>query len=131
MRLIMILFLLFLSSAILAQTGKQNLLITHLTGDYYIFTSYHLYKNNLASANGMYLVTNKGVVMFDTPWDTTQFQPLLDSIKKKHGKNVILCIATHSHEDRTAGLEFLKEHGVATFTSSLTDQISKKQNQKR
>lgn len=33
--------------------------------------------------------------MFDTPWDTTQFQPLLDSIKFKHNMNVLMCIATH------------------------------------
>lgn len=54
----------------------------------------------------MYLVAKDGVVLFDTPWDTTQFQPLLDSIKLKHDKNVIICIATHAHEDRTGGLEY-------------------------
>jgi hypothetical protein len=38
----------------------------------------------------MYLVTNQGVVLFDTPWDSTQFQQLLDSIKIKHGKDVVM-----------------------------------------
>jgi metallo-beta-lactamase class B len=79
----------------------------------------------------MYLITDQGVVMIDTPWDTTQFQPLLDSIKIKHHKNVIMCIATHSHEDRTGGLEFLKQKGIKTFTTKQTDEISKRTNQRR
>ena len=79
----------------------------------------------------MYLVTNIGVVLFDTPWDTTQFQPLLDSIKFRHNKKVILCIATHFHEDRTAGLAYYKQQGIKTYTTKKTDELSKKRNKKR
>ena len=79
----------------------------------------------------MYLVTSKGVVLFDTPWDTTQFQPLLDSIKIKHNKNVVICISTHFHEDRTAGLEYYRRKGIATFTTKQTDDLSKLRNEKR
>ena len=79
----------------------------------------------------MYLVTNNGVVLFDTPWDTTQFQPLLDSIKSKHSKIVIMCIATHWHSDRTEGLEYYKKNGIKTYTTLLTDELSKKNGQKR
>ena len=43
----------------------------------------------------MNLFTNNGLVMFDTPWDTPQFQPLLDNIKFNHNMNVLMCIATH------------------------------------
>jgi metallo-beta-lactamase class B len=79
----------------------------------------------------MYLVTNDGVVMFDTPWDTTQFQPLLDAIKAKHHKNLILCIATHFHEDRTGGLEYYKQQAIKTYTTRQTDDLSKKRGMKR
>lgn len=82
-------------------------------------------------ANGMYLVTNSGVVMFDTPWDTTQFQPLLDSIKFKHNRSVTICIATHWHSDRTEGLEYYKQKGIKTYTTLLTDELSKRNNKKR
>jgi len=37
-----------------------------------------------------------------------QFQPLLDNIAIKHKMKAIFCIATHSREDRTAGLEYFK-----------------------
>jgi metallo-beta-lactamase class B len=69
--------------------------------------------------------------MFDTPWDTTQFQPLLDSIKLKHNKSVVMCIATHWHSDRTAGLEYYRQQGIKTYTTILTDVWSKKNDKKR
>lgn len=114
-----------------AQTTDSNLQITRLTGDFYIFTTYNLYKGDKIPANGMYLVTSKGVVLFDTPWDTTQFKPLLDSIKLRHNKSVVLCIATHFHDDKTAGLEYYRQQGIKTYTTVLTDELSKKNNKKR
>jgi mRNA degradation ribonuclease J1/J2 len=58
-------------------------------------------------------------------------QPLLDSIKLKHNKSVVLCIATHFHSDRTAVLEYYKQQGIKTYTTVLTDELSKKNNKKR
>ena len=121
---------LLLFAQVCAQTSNQPLTITHLTGDLYVFTTSRLYNGNLFPANGMYLVTSKGAVMIDAPWDTTQFQPLLDSIAIKHKKNVIMCIATHYHEDRTGGLAFLQQKGVKTYTTKKTDELSKKYNQR-
>lgn len=116
---------------IFGQTGNAKLKISHLTGDFYIYTTYNTYEGEQIPANGMYLITKDGVVMFDTPWDTTQFQPLLDSIKLKHSKSVSTCIATHWHSDRTAGLEYYKQHGIKTYTTLLTDELSIKNNKKR
>lgn len=113
------------------QTKEPKLKISHLTGDFFIYTTYNTYEGSQIPANGMYLITNNGAVMFDTPWDTTQFQPLLDSIKLKHNKNVIMCIATHWHSDRTEGLEYYKQQRIGTYTTVLTDELSKKNNKKR
>lgn len=118
-------------TTIYAQAVNQKLKISHLTGNFYIYTTYSMYEGSPVPANGMYLVTDKGVVLFDTPWDTTQFQPLLDSIKIKHGKNVELCIATHWHSDRTEGLEYYRQKGIKTYTTTLTDSLSKLNNKKR
>jgi metallo-beta-lactamase class B len=113
------------------QAKETKLKISHLTGDFYIYTTYNTYEGSQIPANGMYLLTNNGVVLFDTPWDTTQFQPLLDSIKLKHNKSVTLCIATHWHSDRTEGLQYYKQHGIKTYTTILTDELSKKNDKKR
>lgn len=121
----------FKLTVIFGQTDKAKLKITPLTGDFYIYTTYNVYKGNYIPAHGMYLLTDKGVVLFDTPWDTTQFQPLLDSIKLKHKKSVSICIATHWHSDRTEGLEYYKKQGIKTYTTTLTDKFSRDNNKKR
>lgn len=123
--------LIFSLTNIFGQTEEAKLKISHLTGDFYIYTTYNTYEESQVPANGMYLVTNDGVVLFDTPWDTTQFQPLLDSIKLKHNKKVTMCIATHWHSDRTAGLEYYRQQGIKTYTTVLTDELSKKNDKKR
>jgi metallo-beta-lactamase class B len=113
-----------------AQPGKSadtlpGLTISHLTGDFYVFTTYKAISSGPYPANGLYLVTDKGVVMIDCAWDSTQFQPLLDSIYQRHQKMVVLCIATHFHDDRTAALDFLRQHGIATYSSALTYALCK------
>lgn len=118
-------------SSLFAQTDTAKLKITPLTGDFFVYTTYNTYENSRVPANGMYLVTSKGVVLFDTPWDTTQFQPLLDSIRIRHQQPVVLCFATHWHSDKTAGLEYYRKQGIKTYTTVLTDELSKKNNHKR
>jgi len=130
-RFLLTVMLLFTITPFFGQTGNAKLQIAHLTGDFYIYTTYNTYKEYLVPANGMYLVTGSGVVLFDTPWDTTQFQPLLDSIQLKHNKTVVMCFATHWHSDKTAGLEYYRQLGIKTYTTVLTDQLSKKNNKKR
>src|SRR5688500_12829985 len=102
------------------QTGNSPLTITPLTGDLYIFTTYKDLNGVRFPSNSMYLVTDIGVVLFDTPWDTTQCQPLLDSIRERHNKKVIYSISTHHHDDRTACVDFLKQNGVRTYSSKMT-----------
>jgi metallo-beta-lactamase class B len=116
---------------VFGQQEEPKLKISPLTGDFYIYTTYNTYEGSRIPANGMYLVAKDGVVLFDTPWDTTQFQTLLDTIKLKHHKDVTMCLATHWHGDRTAGLEYYKQLGIKTYTTSLTDELSKKNGHKR
>lgn len=132
MRTIALTMTFFLSlTKIFGQPEEPKLKISHLAGDFYIYTTYNTYKGSKVPANGMYLVSGDGVVMFDTPWDTTQFQPLLDSIKLKHNKDVKMCIATHWHSDRTDGLEYYKKRGIKTYTTVLTDEWCRKNEKKR
>ncbi len=111
-------------------SAQAQLEIKHLTGNVYVYTTYHEYEGTPFPSNSMYLVTDDGAVLFDTPWDSGQFQPLLDSIKTKHGKDVKLCIATHFHADRTAGLEYYKSKGIKTYTSKQTFELCKQHNEK-
>jgi metallo-beta-lactamase class B len=109
----------------------QPLTITHLTGDFYIFTTYKNIDDKPFPSNGMYVVTKDGVIMFDTPWDFTQVIPLVDSIYNRHRKHVVACIATHFHDDRTAGLDIMRRQGAKTYSSTKTLELCKRHNEKQ
>ncbi|MHC0440474.1 subclass B1 metallo-beta-lactamase [Flavobacterium sp. 3-210] len=125
-----ILFLVLVSNSF-GQSKNSPLQISHLTGDFYVYKTFHDYKGTMISANALYLVTDKGVVLFDAPWDETQFQPLLDSIKTKHNKEVVMLFATHSHDDRAGGFDFYRKKGIKTYSIKLTDDILKKEKKPR
>jgi metallo-beta-lactamase class B len=124
-------FLLGHTEQMRAQAAPQKLTISHLTADLYVYTTYRQLESGPFPSNSLYVITKAGVVMIDTPWDTTQFQPLLDSISRRHHKEVVLCIATHFHDDRTAGLEFLKQKGIATYSSKMTYELCALRNEKQ
>ncbi|HEU5291046.1 MAG TPA: BlaB/IND/MUS family subclass B1 metallo-beta-lactamase [Cyclobacteriaceae bacterium] len=126
-----ILTLIFLFFVTVLSAQESKLKISHLTGDFYVFTTYNLYQGTPYPANGLYVVTNNGVIMIDSPWDTTQFQPLLDSIRARHHEKVTVCIATHFHEDRTGGLAYYKQQGIKTYATKQTDELSKRRGMKR
>lgn len=111
--------------------SSPKLKIESLTDNFYVYTTYNTYQDSKLRSNGVYLVTKKGVVLFDTPWDTSQFQPLLDSIYMRHKQKVIMAFATHWHSDKTAGLEYYRNKGIKTYTTVLTDLLSQQHNAKR
>ncbi|KAF2508763.1 subclass B1 metallo-beta-lactamase [Flavobacterium zhairuonense] len=125
-----VLFLVLTANSV-GQSKNSPLQISHLTGDFYVYKTFHDYNGTMISANAMYLVTDKGVVLFDAPWDKTQFQPLLDTIKARHNKDVIMLFATHSHDDRAGGFDFFRKKGIKTYSIKLTDDILKKKNEPR
>lgn len=124
--------LLFSSSHSYGQLiGDKEMAITHLTGDFYIYTTYNFYDGIPFPSNSMYVVTEKGIVMIDTPWDPDYTKPLVDSIQKVHNMKVIMCLVTHFHDDRTAGLDILKKMGVKTYSTSMTKRLCKQRNEKQ
>lgn len=113
----------FLRSTLLNAQTANGLQINHLTGDFYIYTTYQNLNGSPFPSNSMYLVTSQGVVLFDTPWDSLQFQPLLDSIETRHHFPVVVCISTHFHADRTAGIKYYRSLGIPTFSSRQTFEL--------
>lgn len=106
------------------------LTLTPLTGNCYIYTSYHLLDGEPFPANGTCVVTDKEIVLIDSPWTEAHTQDLLDSLKKRFGKPVTHCIATHFHADRTGGFDVLKKNGVKTWSSQQTLELCKKRKEK-
>lgn len=113
-----------------AQKVTKSLEITPLGGDFYVYTTYGtLDDGSKFPSNSLYVVTAKGIVMVDVPWDTTQTRPLLRLIEQRHKKEVIASISTHFHADRTAGLDILKSAGVKTYSTRKTWELCKEKNE--
>lgn len=119
-------FMLLLSETFFGQAAVPKLKITPLADDFYIYTTYKDFDGTVFPSNSMYVVSDKGVILIDTPWNESEFQPLLDSIYKRHNKQVIFCIATHFHDDRTAGFGYYKKKGIPTYSSKLTYDLCQK-----
>jgi metallo-beta-lactamase class B len=117
-----LLLLFAVAGAVSAQ--QPPLAITHLTGGFYIYTTYKSLNGTLFPSNSMYVVTKEGVILIDTPWDVEQTGPLLDSIGARHRMPVVLCLVTHFHDDRTAGLDILKARGIATWSTRQTFELA-------
>lgn len=105
--------------------------ITPLTDSVYLFTSYGAFNGKYYPANGLFALTPKGAVVIDGPWDPKDRQPLLDSIWKRHQQKVILCLATHFHEDRSGALKEYGALGIATYATKMTDSLCELHNEPR
>ncbi|WP_369753717.1 BlaB/IND/MUS family subclass B1 metallo-beta-lactamase [Flavobacterium sp. WC2409] len=125
------LFLIVSSTFSFGQTVKNELKISPITTNFYVYTTYKMFGAKKQDANAMYVVTPAGVILFDSPWDDFPYQLLLDSIEAKHHKKVVLALSTHSHEDRTSGIDFYKQYGIKTYTTKKTDKISKENKRPR
>lgn len=101
------------------------LIIEQIHSKVFVHSTFNTFNGKQYAANGMYLVTKKGIVLFDTPWDKTQYQPILDSIQKKHLLPVIAVFASHSHEDRAGGFEYYNKMGIPTYATKETNSILK------
>lgn len=102
---------------VFAQKGLQ---IQHLSGHLYTYVTWHENDGAQYPATGMYLLTGKGAVIIDTPWDTTRIRPLSDSILRRHHLPVLMVIATHHHGDRAGGFDVYKRMGIKTYSTQLT-----------
>ena len=88
----------------------------------WVFTTWRDLGNTQFPANGMVVIDEQQALIIDTPWDTTHFQTLLDSLSN-YKATPIAVVSTHFHNDRTAGLTFYSQKDIPTFSSSLTRQL--------
>lgn len=107
------------------QAQEKPLSIEKINSQLYLYTTYNTFEGTKYAANAVYLITKKGVILFDTPWDSTQYQPLLDSIKQKHDLPVIAVYATHWHEDRAGGFAYYNRLGIPTYATKMTNDLLK------
>ena len=93
----------------------------------YVYQTYNYFEGVEYSANGMFLVTRKGVVMFDVPWQHSQYQEMINLFKTQFNLPLIAIFVTHSHDDRAGDLSFFKSKNVPTYATKETNELLKKE----
>ena len=100
---------------------SQRLEIQKIHENFFVYTTYKTLGDYPFPSNSMYVITDSGAVLIDTPWDSSQVLQLIDSIRIKHNSGIWFCVATHSHADRTAGLGVLNRLGIKTISTEFTN----------
>jgi metallo-beta-lactamase class B/metallo-beta-lactamase class B GIM len=112
-----------LATSPVARGEGANLQITQIDSGVYLHTSYRIMEGyGPVGSNGLVVVDGKQAVIVDTPWSVKDTEKLL-SWMNKQGFLAKAGISTHSHEDRTAGIEALNSKSIPTFTSKMTNDI--------
>lgn len=117
---------LFLANFFYAQV-RDFVIEPPLNSKLYLYKTFGVFGGKEYSTNALYLITKKGVVLFDVPWQKTQYQSLMDTIKKRHNLPVIAVFATHSHADRAGDLSFYNNKGIKTYATAKTNELLKKE----
>lgn len=101
--------------------------IDSINNNLFVYQTFNTFQEVDYNANAMYLVTKKGIVLFDVPWQKSQYQTLNNILQQKYNLPVIAVFATHSHEDRAGDLSFYNELNIPTYASALTNSKLKKE----
>jgi metallo-beta-lactamase class B len=92
----------------------------------WVHTSYEMISGYKTDANGMVIDFKSGVVLVDVCWNDVQAATLLEMIKERFNKPILLAIVTHSHVDRIGGIRTLLKNGIKVVSTPLTAQLAKK-----
>lgn len=96
--------------------------IDPINNNLFVYQTFNTFQNVDYNANGMYLVTDEGIILFDVPWQKSQYQTLNDLLFQKHKLPVIAVFATHSHDDRAGDLSFYNNLNIPTYATALTNE---------
>lgn len=119
-RFLIRLFCHFLPGMSILAGQSPGLQVTALSREVFVYTTWKDVGGAPFPSNSLYVLTDSGAILIDTPWDTNQCRPLADHIRRHHGMEIALVIATHFHDDRTGGFPFFRRWGIPTWSSAHT-----------
>ncbi|WP_157964623.1 DIM/SIM/IMP family subclass B1 metallo-beta-lactamase [Algibacillus agarilyticus] len=133
--LFVLLFIILFSPHINAKTDKQNnpaeqlqtkaIEIKKLSAGLYLHKSYkRVEPYGLVSSNGLVVIEKQKAFIIDTPWTLSDTKKLVSWITNQQYE-LVGSLSTHSHEDRTAGIEYLNGISIPTYAHKLTNDLLK------
>lgn len=121
------LILLFIAISCYIFTDEFNNVDLKKINDFiWIHTSHQNINDFKTPSNGLIIISKKGLILIDTPWNNNQTKELIKITKNKFNKNIILAIITHFHQDRIGGINTLIENNIETKCTELTAKLAEK-----
>lgn len=116
-------FIIFLPMCCFAKTDPPNLKIFPLADNVYQYTSYKYVEPwGMVGANGLIVIEGNNAHMIDTPWELEDTKELVNWIQSKH-LTLKSAVATHFHEDASAGIAWLNQLNIATYATTKTNEL--------
>lgn len=104
-----------------ATPPKSTVKLRLLRPGVWIHTSRYVFPDgSVIPANGLVVKEGGGLVLIDTAWGEMLTAELLDQIQREIKLPVRRAIVTHSHADRIAGADLLRQRGIPVFAHPLT-----------
>ncbi len=120
-----LLFTLLFSGLALADSLPE-LRVEKIAEGVYLHTSFQQVEGyGLVDANGLVVLDGQDAYIIDTPWSQPDTAALVAWLQARNYK-VKASVSTHFHDDRTAGIEYLKSISVPTYVSEQTNALLKK-----
>lgn len=126
MRVFCLIYLFIHSLTLQANEVIPSVKITKIQQNIYLHKSYNDVKGfGLVSSNGLIVIEDDKAFIVDTPWSEKDTEILVNWIKDKH-YHLLGSVSTHSHDDRTAGIAWMKRQKIPTYATALTNEILNK-----
>ncbi|MDO6610407.1 subclass B1 metallo-beta-lactamase [Shewanella sp. 1_MG-2023] len=104
---------------------KGELSISPLSDTLFVHESFmQTQQYGFVGSNGLVLIDDNKAYLIDTPWSEADTIKLVSWIENQ-GFTLAASVSTHSHEDRTAGVDYLNRIGVTTYASEHTNKLLK------
>lgn len=120
---VFITFLFFVSG--IASANNSTLKIKTVADNVYQHISYmHVEPWGMVGASGLVVVEGKNAHIIDTPWSQADTKKLIKWIEEK-GLVAKSAVATHFHEDASAGIPFFNKSNINTYATLQTNKLLK------
>lgn len=107
-------------------TDPNTVELSKLNDKLWVHTTYENIGGYKTPSNGLLIITSKGLVLVDTPWNNEQTEELLEFAETTLKKEFTLAIITHAHQDRIGGIDTLLAEGIEVRSIDLTMEEAEK-----
>lgn len=102
-------------------TSDENYVeLKKINDNIWLHITYSDYGGSRTPSNGVIAISDKGIVLIDTPWNNQQTKQLLKLVKETFQDEIKLAIVTHAHADRIGGIDTLLENNIEVRSTAET-----------